>query len=143
MHFNKTNPLHFAESADAVRLLARFINPHLLTDDGFSTLHKARNSEVAFALVELGVDVHGVTASGHTVLHMCVNMRPLLPLLISRGLDVNAKNITGRKPIDMALNMESAQYLLENGSDLPAWGSQVSFLRKRAFAAQILILIDR
>lgn len=67
---NHLTLLHFAQSADVVRLLVDAgANPKATGYYGKTPLHMGKNADVIKALVESGVDATAVEMSGHTALY--------------------------------------------------------------------------
>ncbi|EMN81502.1 ankyrin repeat protein [Leptospira interrogans serovar Grippotyphosa str. UI 12764] len=105
-----------------------------LRADGFSGEHADLFNTVRWetlqelkSLVAQGKDIHGVLkvpshASGWTLLHEACRREGLdiIEYLVSKGLDVNAQDVTGVTPLMIAAaagSSEGVQYLLSKGAD--------------------------
>lgn len=83
---------------------------------------KTKNLQCICACIKNGADIHHINESGESYIHISTNdNNPIaLKYFISKGLDVNKKNICGLRPSEIALAMdhyECYKILLENGAE--------------------------
>lgn len=98
---------------------------HILNNDGENALFYAllvKNEELAFKLIEKGLNIFHISKSGNTTLHYSVmaGFYDLSIELIIRGVDVNKKNELGFSPLTIAVllkNWKLVETLLLFGAD--------------------------
>jgi ankyrin repeat protein len=121
------SPLHFASAeggfAVAKALLAGGADIKARTScDGFSPLHSAVTSgrvDVVQLLFGHGSKVGERTATGQTILHLAAKNghETLVKLFLENGIEKDATDVYGIRPIHDAANVAITQLLLDHGAD--------------------------
>jgi len=72
-------------------------------------------------LLELGGDINAKTdENGETLMHLAANSKEILTLLISKGLSVDVKSVTGKTPLHLSQRANAISFLIDNGADINA-----------------------
>lgn len=107
-----------------VKLLVRLgANINACSDSGSTPVRSAcfmTNIDVVKFLVENGADIRKPNQNGGTCLINSVQSVPLCAYLISKGVDVNARDIQQKTALHYAIQehrLETCKLLLENGAD--------------------------
>ncbi len=97
--FNNETPLTLTEDKDKIRYLISQGADINYVADGKPIIFTIKESLVPF-FIELGVDVN-TTFDGESLLHRALNNQSnYLNLLLTKGVDVNAKDKNGRTPLE-------------------------------------------
>lgn len=103
--------------------------------DRKSLLMLAKGPEMVERLIQAGADVHGRDAHGNTALHVFVHSEAdaILPMLVTQGVDVFAKNRDGKRAFDLrhsAYLMEQMRIRKRQEESLAIWQDRDPILRK-------------
>jgi ankyrin repeat protein len=144
-------PLHMAATGASEKTISLFLDAgadvNAKNDEGWTPLHFAAENgctEVFDKLIASGADVKTRTVSGETVLHCLAKIafggtqhRYIIPILLSRGLDINAKDREGHTPLHHATgcaenDKDIATLLIMLGADISATNNAGETLLHRA-----------
>lgn len=149
---NGDTPLHAAARAGASATLDNVIayGPNFAIPNlaGATVAHEAvicpetsAAEAMAFATIGNAADPNLRTADGDTVLHFAVRSGSgrIVRLLLQKGADVNARNVKGETPRDLAqrLGQQDIQYQLASSGDVARDFYARRFQYTRAFASVV------
>jgi ankyrin repeat protein len=116
----------YGDATEVELLLNHGLNPNTIAE-GQSLLERAirysyapNSAQIAIKLIQHGADVTFINEHGQTYLHKAANC-DLIDVLVSKGLDVNAKDNEGRLPLESYLSDPNIikTFLKHNSSNVP------------------------
>lgn len=124
-------PLHYVSSKQSAILLLNYgADPNALDGSGLKPLYTASTNEqedLAQLLLQQTTDLGHANSRGGTGLHAAARFAnyTILKLLLEKGLDVNAKDKSGRTPLLEAKYAEMGYPRFQTMTLLIAWGSNI------------------